>query len=126
MEVGKRVKPKKKTGKRALAAQCDKLFSQVVRLGGYCFNCGSNEFIQCAHGISRRYRAVRWDQRNAWPLCRKCHVFFTHRPLEWDEWLLKEWGTERYMEMRNLALSGERPDLEAIAADLKERLAQAA
>ncbi len=82
----------------------DKLFSILVRDAGACVNCKTTDRLQCAHGFSRRYRNVRWDMRNAFCLCVRCHMFYTHRPLEWDEWLLDRWGFELYYEIRKLAL----------------------
>ena len=109
-------KPKTPT-KTRLLKQCDTLFSLLVRSAGRCSNCGKSEFLQCAHGFSRRYRAVRFDTRNAWPLCRGCHVYFTHRPLEWDEWMRSELG-DLYEVLRDLALHGKNPDLATVRQNL--------
>lgn len=113
----------RKLTRKQLTAKADKLFSQVIRQPGRCENCGGHSFLQCAHGISRRYHAVRWDLRNAFPLCRSCHVYFTHRPLEWDDWLIERWGALLYKEMRSTALRGERVDLEAVIQTLEVRAA---
>lgn len=114
-----KAKKRKKTPRRNYSAQCDVLFSKLVRAPGRCVICGSSDRVQCAHGFSRRYRAVRWDRRNAWALCQAHHLFYTHRPLEWDTWLHEQWGDELYAEMRALALAGERLDLKALVAELK-------
>ncbi len=115
---------RKKPTKRARAKACDVLFGTLVRAPGYCINCGSTEVIQCAHGFSRSYHAVRWDLRNAFPLCRREHMHFTHRPLEWDEWLHATWGDDLYEELRALALTHQWPDMEVLHAELKERVAE--
>lgn len=105
----------KKPMKRA-----DEAFSKLVRSRGIC-ESGRQEhkgILQCAHGFSRRYGATRCDERNAFALCSGCHVYYTHRPLEWDEWLRERWGEGLYAEIRSLALSGIRPDWTAEAKRL--------
>lgn len=115
--------PRKKPSKFKRRTACDGMFSKLVRArDGACVICGANEYLQCAHGFSRSYHAVRWDFRNAWALCRSHHVYFTHRPLEWDEWLHKVWGDAQYAELRALALTHRWPDMEALHAELKERV----
>lgn len=95
------------------------MFGRIIRAPGICAQCGTSEFIQCAHLWSRSYRAVRWDTRNAVPLCRKCHVYYTHRPIEWDQWMLAWWGLELYTEMRMLALTHRSPDLPELLESLR-------
>ena len=110
--------------RRNYSAQCDALAGKICRSAGRCHICGSTEFIQWAHGIPRSYRATRWDSRNCWPLCRSCHVYYTHRPLEWREWMLAEMGEELFSELSALALSHARPDLPSLLAELKARWAE--
>ena len=114
----------KRPNKTAQLRKADSLFSKLIRSRGCCEQCGSREWLQCAHGFSRRYRAVRFDERNAWALCRSCHVFFTHRPLEWDGWMRKAMGAELYEEVRTLALTGPKPDLGAEVVRLESLLRQ--
>lgn len=64
----------------------DREFSLMIRdRDGGCMRCGSAEFGQCAHVLSRSYRLTRWDPENAVRLCRDCHAWQTHHPLEGDE-----------------------------------------
>ncbi len=101
----------------------DRLFSAIVRSVGSCENCGSTTGLQCAHGFSRRYRNVRWDRRNAFCLCQRCHMKYTHRPLEWDEWLRERWGPDLYVEIRSLALLvGVKVDMEQVRAEVVEEI----
>ena len=82
-----RKKGRKKSGP---LVKCDTLFGQIVRSTGVCAGrCEGKPsgVLQCAHGFSRRYRATRWDERNAWCLCQGCHLYWTLRPLEWDDWM---------------------------------------
>ena len=103
--AGPVVAKQRRTGKRYKSVDAaDALFSKIVRArSGACVNCGSVERLQCAHGFSRRYRNARWDYRNAFCLCAGCHMFFTHRPIEWDNWLRERWGGDLYDEIRALA-----------------------
>jgi hypothetical protein len=118
-------KPKVPT-KTALLKKCDTLFSRIVRSRGACENChDSNPLtLQCAHGFSRRYRGTRWDERNSCALCRSCHVFFTHRPIEWDIWLQRTWGLGTYEQMKELALNLPTPDPAAELVRLTARWAE--
>lgn len=104
-----------------LTKQCDALFSKIVRSRGACEACGQTWDLQCAHGFSRRYRAVRWNEANAFALCRGCHLKYTVRPLEWEEWMRERIGGNAYDELRHAALYGENPDLKETAAALRDR-----
>lgn len=123
--VAKLGRVKKGTSKKAQVNQLDRLFSVLTRACGECVGCGATDRLQCAHGFSRRYRNVRWDFRNAFCLCQGCHMFYTHRPLEWDEWLLDRWGADLHAEIRTLALSIAKVDLdevrEALVAETRHR-----
>jgi hypothetical protein len=101
-------------------ARADLLFSKLVRAAGQCAKCQKTTHLQCAHGFSRRYRNTRWDFDNAWCLCRGCHLYFTHRPLEWDEWMLEELGLPTYTDLRFRALSLEKVDVKAVLARLEK------
>ena len=102
-----------------MVRKADILFSLAVRAVGRCEALGEHKGpLQCAHGFSRRYRAVRWDSRNAFSLCAGHHVYFTHRPIEWDEWMRETMGFELYEFLRVLALIGPKPDMEAILRGL--------
>lgn len=94
-------------------AQADRLFSQRIKeRDGACVRCGSVEFLQCAHILSRSYKAIRTDERNAVTLCRSCHVYFTHRPLEWEQWVRESFGG-LWDELRAKALTYEKVDWRA-------------
>lgn len=102
---------------KRLKAKADRLFSIAVRSVGLC-ESGRIEHkgpLQCAHGFSRRYLATRWTRENAFCLCAGCHVFYTHRPLEWDNWLRDRLGV-RYWDVRAGALGGD--------VDISETLAR--
>lgn len=123
-------KRRKKTPRASASARCDTLFSELIRARGVCElqatkTCSGSARLQCCHGISRRYKATRWDTRNAYAGCAACHVYFTHHPLEWDAWLLERQGTTLYYELRDLALRGKKwtqTELEELAAWLRTML----
>lgn len=120
--VGKK-KPSAKNEKNYL----DRLLSVLVRdSAGACVECGATQNLQCAHGFSRRYLNIRWDRRNVFCLCQRCHLRYTHRPLEWDVWLHERWGEELYAELRSLALRTDiKVDRDAIRLDLADQVRDA-
>jgi HNH endonuclease len=115
----KRARPKK----QSQTATADTLFSLIVRAPGKCviLGCPKTAGLQCAHGFSRRYRATRWDERNAFCMCQGHHHWYTHRPLEWDEWLRAVWGPELYETLRETALRGGRTDFKTVLDRLRAR-----
>lgn len=93
--------------------QADELFARFIReRDGHCQACGSTEYLQCAHIISRSYKAIRTHRMNAVALCRSCHVRFTHRPLEWEDFVEGRWPG-RWEMLRGLALEYSRVDWRA-------------
>jgi hypothetical protein len=107
-----RIKPTKRP-RRKLLKYADSLWSAIVRRreGGCVSGRDSHAGVfQAAHGFSRRYHATRLNLLNGHKLCLGCHVFFTHRPLEWDEWLRRHHGV-LYEPMRLEALANEKQDL---------------
>lgn len=78
--------------------QADVLFSRFIRerdgtcqAAGVGPDCSGN--LQCAHIISRSYKSIRTDERNALCLCAAHHTYYTHRPLEWEDWVRESFGT---------------------------------
>ena len=114
--------PKRRKKRLSLSKQADALWAQVVKVSGQCYSCGKTERLQAAHGFSRRYRGTRWLPINGFPLCSFEHMYWTHRPLEWDEWLRKVWGEPVYENLRALALKTAKPDFPGIIASLKAEL----
>lgn len=112
----------RKLSRKGQRNKADRLFSQIIRSKGACCICGSTEVVQCAHLISRRYLGTRWDQQNAVPLCQKHHMFYTHRPLEWDLWIEERIGPDAHRELKQRALQLTKPDYESIIAELEQGL----
>lgn len=125
-----KTKKRKKRKSQTLERQCDVLAGKIARSRGYCqvgdvLNgkpCGGP--LQWSHGFSRDYRAVRWDPRNGFCVCRDHHAYTTNRDLEWKEWMRAEWGDCLYAEMLALALTHRKPDLTELVAELRATWAQ--
>lgn len=117
--------PKDKLHKKRLIKRCDIWFSKKIReRDGKCLRCGKLDHLQCAHLISRTYKHLRWDEKNAITLCMGCHMFFWHtHPIEAAEfaratipdnysYILKE----RYKSLPPLSV----PELEEITIRLRD------
>jgi 5-methylcytosine-specific restriction endonuclease McrA len=80
---------RRKAKRKAKLHDADALFSTLIRQrdGWACRACGSPVLPQCAHIVSRRYRATRWSAENAVTLCKKDHMRWTHDPLGWEAWV---------------------------------------
>ena len=80
---------KKKTPRQKLVAECDRLFSLLVRQESAdengiasCANCGVRRVwrkLQCGHYQSRRYISTRWVLKNAAAQCGGCNAFGSYR-----------------------------------------------
>lgn len=88
--LGIKVK-KKKVSKKGISKKLDTLFSQRIReRDGVCLRCGKRDGLQCAHLISRTYKHLRCDEKNAITLCYACHIHWCHHnPIEFSEWVEK-------------------------------------
>jgi len=102
--------------------KCDKLVRQILLTQhSRCERCGSEEWLQVSHIISRRYSATRCDLDNVQLLCAKCHRRFTDWPREFSHWITQSIGSEKYDELSAKAnqvtkmdWTAERQRLEAI------------
>lgn len=121
--VKKKAKPRKPS-KTQLRNRCDQTFSLFVRKRDrVCMNCGTTHRLQCAHIVSRRYLSTRWNPRNAVALCAGCHVFYTHRPIEWRVWVDRAFQPGYMQYMEHLALKiAENIDYASVLEDLRRRL----
>lgn len=77
-----------------LRDEADRLFSRRVRARGRCESCGSRLDLQCAHIMSRKFMATRWDDGNALCLCLECHHHYTVNPKEWLEFIVELFSRE--------------------------------
>ena len=63
------------TNQKPSDKQLDQLVSKIIRLRDKtCVVCGSSQFLQTAHFITRGNKAVRWDLDNVFLLCSGCHM----------------------------------------------------
>jgi hypothetical protein len=93
----------------------DVLFSRLVRdrdqmcraLGTDMVMCKG--VLQCAHIHSRSYKSIRTNFENAVALCAAHHTYYTHRPLEWEDWVRHNLPN-RWDELRAVALRYDRVD----------------
>jgi 5-methylcytosine-specific restriction endonuclease McrA len=104
---------------KGVKAKCDKLFSQIVRSVGACEKCGSTDWLQTSHIVSRRYSATRCDRRNAQCLCAGCHRFFTLWPKEFSRWITASIGVELYEELKLKAETVTKTDWSEVYTNLQ-------
>ncbi len=89
---------------RGPKGKADELFSLYIRkTRGACERCGSTEFLQCAHIITRSALNTRWDERNVWCLCARDHIRLTHWPVEHRDFAWATIGEEMYYELVRLS-----------------------
>lgn len=125
-KLGKRNPSTKAASQRGTVVEAvlDRLFGKIIRRSGTCTNCGKTRpsvVIECAHGFSRTYRGTRWDEANAWALCSGCHKFYTHRPIEWEDWMRTRLGDEGYQRLRMQAMAITKVDRLALYQQLLAR-----
>ena len=119
-----RLKKPKKPSKSKLKRQADRLFSLIIRSRAHCERCGTTNNLQCAHVFSRRYLGTRWNEENAYSLCAADHVFYTHRPIEWEDWCIKRMGLMEWEILRGAALIVTKPDYPMLVESLRQRAHQ--
>jgi 5-methylcytosine-specific restriction endonuclease McrA len=107
--------------------EADRLFSLYIRARDRgCRMCTDRTNLQCAHLISRRYFAVRWEPENAVALCVGHHKQFTEDPLGWDDWCEGHLGSVGWTRLKLLARMGGMPDLAYVIAELRAMLKEVA
>lgn len=104
LKAKKLVKPRKKEKTQAeLKKELDKYFSLYIRkiFPHQCYTCGKTEgLMQCGHFVSRQYLATRWSVDNCRPQCWGCNGFGNGKPLDFEERLKKELGSEYVENMK--------------------------
>lgn len=71
--------------------------SQILRLKhSCCERCGSHDWLQTSHILSRKFSATRTDLDNLQLLCARCHRHFTDHPVEFTRWLFDSIGETEY------------------------------
>lgn len=128
-------KPRKAPSRwKAMAAQCDALLSTLTLLrckyqnGGICVICRAR-YAQCAYHLVPRSRySVRWDISNVVPACFPCNRGEQLNRLAYREkhWVIFGGAYMSALEAKARQLAKfSVPDLEALRADLKQKMGAA-
>lgn len=128
--LGREKRARKASSKSAQRKSCDAAFSLWVRSIGVCEAAGEGNGckgnLQCAHVLTRGYSAIRWFPGNALSLCAGHHVFYTHRPVSWEEFIVAKLGQAHWDELRVLARTPVAvPDYRELLAEIRSWPARA-
>lgn len=95
---------------RVLAdALCRKLTLERAR--NRCEFCGEGGQLDQAHGFGKKaFPSVRWDGRNLFAACRKCHHHGHAYPDWWERQLRGILGDQQFEQLRRDAIRGSQPD----------------
>jgi hypothetical protein len=99
----------------------DQLWSEAIKArDGGCIIANEKCFgrLEADHLIPRSYAATRWLLEIGATLCLAHHKYVTEHPLEHEELAVQIIGEKRYADLRQLALTYEREDPEAVIARL--------
>lgn len=82
----------------------DKLFSIFIRSSSKkCVLCPNTSNLQNGHIISRRNKAVRWDEMNCHVQCAGCNIKHNTEPQHYINWFIGKYGMNEWMELCNRA-----------------------
>lgn len=83
----------------------DRLTAQEVKkIANYrCEDCGSEQALQWAHILSRRFKTIRWVTQNAFCLCAACHRYYTVHPNDFREFTDRKRGEGTYNLLKQIA-----------------------
>lgn len=107
----------------------DALFSEIIRERDQwqCQCCGvKGKQLDCAHILSRKFKRLRHEFRNAITLCRSCHTEFGARPTEFAAFVNRMVGEPNVDELHRLSrevFKTDRHYKSELRAHLKEQLA---
>lgn len=68
------------------------------RDGWRCRRCGATWNLEWSHIMVRKYLNTRWDLKNCFTLCDKCHEWWHANPIESAEWAKILMGEDLYYE----------------------------
>ncbi len=86
----------------------------VCEAAGYVDRLGTS--IACkgalswAHILSRVYHRIRYLKENCFCLCMGHHVYFGHRPIEWEWFVLGKIGDRLFAALKHAAVTGPKLD----------------
>lgn len=88
-----------------------KTFSEYIRRkyadkegNAYCYTCGVKKHwkeLQAGHYISRRYKAVKYDENNVRPQCIADNLYRNGEPIKFRKHLVKEIGEQAVLELES-------------------------
>jgi hypothetical protein len=118
--------------KRGDAGAADEYFRRIVKRRGQCEYVHPETGLQClaqgvdtAHILGRSRLGVRWEEDNAWCMCRTHHKLVDERPHE-KMWMVgRTIGLDRYLELWDQAeafTSGRRTTKTLFVAETVDRL----
>lgn len=131
--IARRTRMRRQSRKRPKIAALLALWSKVVRqrAGHRCESCGRTGRLEAHHVWPKgKYHAVRFFVPNGVSLCFLCHKGpegVHANPMQWGgdngiiAGILFARGTD-LIGLRELAMTGPRPDLEAVRAELMQEL----
>ncbi len=96
-----------------LVAECDRVFSRVVRLSEagpdgrvVCFTCGTRHpwnGLDCGHYVRRGHFSTRWDRRNVAPQCTTCNRTYGGVPATFAAKIDRRYGAGTAAALRQTA-----------------------
>jgi hypothetical protein len=108
----------------------DALWSVWVRAGPEaCEMCGvpfAPDAMQCAHGITREDRVIRFEPTNTYALCSACHRRHTPPRQAWWDWMEAHVGQPAYAMLQRRSRAGGKlhtSDLQLVILDAQQRIA---
>jgi hypothetical protein len=122
---------------RAVKAKLDRVFSEYIRRraarvnpNGYiaCCSCGQVchwKDMDAGHFVNRRHNAVRYDERNVHPQCRRCNRYDEGNPAGYALFLISKYRPGVLEDLRRLGKTVKRftvTELEGILTEYKVKL----
>jgi hypothetical protein len=110
---------RKPSKSRATVKELDALCREVVfkRDDSQCRRCGKPA-VDWSHVYSRRYKWLRWDLDNSCAMCKGCHLWWHHKPIESAAWWSFELGDDKFHALRLRAAKPRKTDPELVRAYL--------
>lgn len=127
---------RKSKSRKLSKKKADKYFSKYIRLRdsknglSQCITCGawkSWKEMDCGHFISRRFRATRYDEKNAHSQCKKCNRFQNGNQFQHGVKIDEKYGegtAEKLLQKSKMFSKRTQFDYECIAELYKEKIEQ--
>lgn len=86
---------------------------------GTCARCLQQRPLQWSHWIGRANLRLRHDPANGFAHCVGCHKYFTHHPIQFEDWVVERVGPWCAAELKRLARLRSTVDLMALSVMLE-------